>query len=84
MRTFVALVGENVTPSLMESPSLDHMEANYPMEVYIGRWEDFRDLERTPFSRRMWKVLEDSGEVHTCVEEYGRKKIILDSSRDLL
>ena len=24
----MALVGENVTPSLMESPSLDHMEAN--------------------------------------------------------
>ena len=25
-RTSTALVGENVTPSLMESPSLDHME----------------------------------------------------------
>ena len=26
MRTSAALVGENVTPSLMESPSFDHME----------------------------------------------------------
>ena len=68
----------------MESSSLNHIEANDLMGVYIGRWEDSRDLERPPFSRRMGKVLEDSGEVHTCVEEYGRKDIILDSSRDLL
>ena len=68
----------------MESPSLDHMEENKPMGVYKGRWEDSRDLERPPFARSMWKVLEDSREVHTCVEEYGRKEIILDSSRDLL
>ena len=73
-----------VTPSLMESPSLDHMEANDPMGVYIGKWEDSRDLERPPFSRRMWKVLEDSGEVHTCGEEYERKEIIIDSFRDPL
>ena len=46
--------------------------------------EDSRDLERPPFSRRMQKVLEDFGEVHTCVEEHGRKEIILGSSRDLL
>ena len=55
-----------------------------PMGVYLGRWEDSIDFERPPSPRRMWKVLEDSGEVHTCVEEYGRKEIILDSSRDLL
>ena len=73
-----------VTPSLMESPSLDHMGANDPMGAYIGRWKDSRDLERPPFSKRIRKVLEDSGEVHTCVEEYGRKETILDSSRDLL
>ena len=75
---------QTVTPSLMESRSLDHIEANDPMGVYIGRWGDSRDLERPPFARRMWKVLEDSGEVHNCVEEYGWKEIILDSSRDLL
>ena len=68
----------------MESSSLDHIEANDRMLVYIGRWEDSRDLERPPFARRMGKVLEDSGEVHTCGEEYGRKEIILDFSRDLL
>ena len=83
-RTSLASVGENITPLLMEIPSLDHTEANDPMGVFIGRWEDSRDLERPPFARRMWKVLEDSGEVHTCVEEYERKEIILDSSRDLL
>ena len=33
----MALVGENVTPSLMESPSLDHIKANDPKGVYIGR-----------------------------------------------
>ena len=54
------------------------------MRAYIGRWEDSRDLERPPFARRIWKVLEDSEEVHTCVEGYGRKDIILGSSRDLL
>ena len=54
------------------------------MRAYIGRWEDSRDLERPPFARRMQKVLEDSGEVHTCVEEYGREETILDSTRDLL
>ena len=54
------------------------------MRAYIGRWEDSRDLERPPFARRIWKVLEDSGEVHTCVEGYGRKEILLSSSRDLL
>ena len=53
------------------------------MRAYIGRWEDSRDLERPPFARRIWKVLEDSGEVHTCVEGYGRKEILLCSSRDL-
>ena len=63
----------------MKSLSLDHMEVNDPMKVYIRRWEDFRNLERPPFARRMWKALEDSGEVHTCVEEYERKEIILDS-----
>ena len=68
----------------MESPSLDHTEANDLMGVYIRRWEDSRDLEIPPFTRRMWKVLEDFEEVHTCVEEYGRKEIIIDSSRDLL
>ena len=36
-RKSAALVGENVTPSLMESPSLDHMGANDPMGAYIGR-----------------------------------------------
>ena len=50
----------------------------------MGRWEDSRDLERPPFPRRIRKVLEDSGEVHTYVEEYGREETILDSSRDLL
>ena len=74
-RTSATLVGENVTPSLMESPSLDHMEANDPMGVYVRRWEDSRDLERPLFARRMWKVLEDSGEVHTCVEEYGGRRL---------
>ena len=54
------------------------------MRAYIGRWEDSRDLERPPFARRMRKVLEDSGEVHTCVAEHGRKEIIVGSSRDLL
>ena len=78
------LVGENVTPSLMESPSFDHMGANDPMGAYIGRWEDSRDLERPPFARRIRKVLEDSREVHICVEGYGRKETILESSRDLL
>ena len=73
-----------VTPLLKKSPSLDHMEANDPIRDYIGRWEDSRDLERPPFARRMWKVLEDSREVHSCVEEYGKKDIILYSSRDLL
>ena len=77
-------MGENVTPSLMESPSLDHMGANDPMGAYIGRWEYSRDSERPSFARRMQKVLEDSEEVHTCVEEYGRKKTILDFSRNLL
>ena len=68
----------------MESSSLDHMGANDPMGAYIGRWEDSKDLERPPFARRMRKVLEDFGEVHTYVEEYGRKETILDSSRDLV
>ena len=54
------------------------------MGAYIGMWEDSRDLERPPVSRRIRKVLEESGEVHTCVEEYGREETILDSSRDLL
>ena len=54
------------------------------MRAYIGRWEVSIDLERPTFSRRIWKVLEDSGEVHTCVEEHGKKEIILVSSRDLL
>ena len=35
----------------MESPSLDHMEANDHMGAYIGRWEDSRDLKRPPFTR---------------------------------
>ena len=60
------------------------MEANDPTEAYIWRWEDSRDLERAPFTKRMQKVLEDSEEVYTCVEEYERKKIILDYSKDLL
>ena len=68
----------------MESPSLDHMGANDPMWAYIGRWEGSRDLKRPPFARRMRNVLEDSGEVHTCVEEYGKEETILYSSRDLL
>ena len=54
------------------------------MRAYIGRWEVSRDLERPPFARRIWKVLEDSGVVHTCVEEHGKKELILGSSRDLL
>ena len=54
------------------------------MRAYIGRWEDSRDLEIPPFARRMRKVLEDSEKVHTCVEEYGREKTILNSFRDLL
>ena len=54
------------------------------MAVYIGRWKDSRDLERPPFARRIRKVLEDSEEVPTRLEEYGREETILDSSRDLL
>ena len=54
------------------------------MRAYIGRWEVSRDLKRPPFARRIWKVLEDFGEVHTCVEELEKKEIILGSSRDLL
>ena len=54
------------------------------MGAYIRRWEDSIDLERPPFARRIRKVPEDFGEVHTCVEEYGREETILDSSRDLL
>ena len=46
-------MGENVTPSHIESPSLDQMKANDHMGVYIGRWEDSRDLERPPFARRV-------------------------------
>ena len=71
--------------SLTHGKSLfDHMGANDPMGAYIGRWEDSRDLERPPFARRIRKVLEDSGEVHICVEEYRRNETILESSRDLL
>ena len=54
------------------------------MGAYIRRWENSRDLKRPPFARRIRKVLKDSGEVHTCVEEYGREETILGSSRDLL
>ena len=35
--TFAALVGEDVTLSLMDNPSLDHMVENDPKGVYIGR-----------------------------------------------
>ena len=37
MRTSTTLVGENVTLSLMESLSLDHLEANEHKGVYIRR-----------------------------------------------